>query len=119
MGVQRLIVTLTMWVAYMVVLGLFFAAAASPVSSIDGNVIVGVVLAVSAAVGISTVGIWRSANQLSADYGEPTRSARPVKSKREQASRLQDLIQNLDEDEIIELETMLESRDVAPRSRLH
>ncbi len=117
MGVQRLIVTLTMWVAYMVVLGIFFAAAAAPTSSISGDIIFGVVLAVSAAVGISTVGIWRAPAALG-DGESAQRAQHPAKSKRQQASRLQELIQRLDEDEIVELETLLESREELPHDRL-
>ncbi len=117
MGVQRLIVTLTMWVAYMVVLGIFFAAAAAPTSNISGDIIFGVVLAVSAAVGISTVGIWRAPAALG-DSGSAQRAQQLAKSKRQQASRLQELIQHLDEDEIVELETLLESREVLPHDRL-
>ncbi len=106
----RFLSTGIVWTAYAIVLvGLFFALiAGKPVLDELGMTILGVfVLFLTAVAGITTSTIWRSAERRAdASFG----AQEAGKVKRKLSDRVGRLLEQLDEDEIIELETLLTVR---------
>lgn len=105
----RLLATGVIWVALMVMLGLLFVFGTGPTSTLYGDAVFGIVLVTSVAAAASTYAVWESAYPASADQADAGSAAQ--KAKRLDRSRLQRLIETMDDDEIIELETLLTARE--------
>lgn len=67
------------------------------------------VMFLTAITGFSTARIWQGATPLLAEYDESEQGAR--KTKRASRERIKRLVEVLDEDEIIELETLLMAQE--------
>jgi hypothetical protein len=107
----RFFSTLSIWAAYTLVLMTLFIALAATGAALDFVVamaLVAFVLLLTTIAGVSTTSIWRSARDSSRQDALASESAH--KGKRTYASRIDRLIEELDEDEIIELESLLMSR---------
>jgi hypothetical protein len=105
----RFLTTSIIWVAFAVVLvTLFIALAATNADMTEFQflVLAAFVMFLTAIAGISTVSIWRAPRRADESLRQDS-----GKSKRVDASRLQRLVDEMDEDDIIELETLLRARD--------
>ena len=115
---DRLIVTVVIWIMFAVVMGSLLWAPAGLVARMADEFVLGIVIALSAAVAVPTVAMWRSSGDTRAVPSSLADDRQARKAKRDQANRLQGLIEQLDEDEIVELETLLQAReDEAYRQR--
>lgn len=107
---DRLIVTALIWVMFTILMGTFLSSPVGPANQMGDEFVLGIVVALSAAVAAPTIAMWRPTGEAQAAPPQ-AESRQSRKAKREQAARLQNLIERLDEDEIVELETLLQSRD--------
>lgn len=104
----RFLSTGIVWVAYAVVMVSLFAALAISQPQFDVLLLVFVaafVLGLTAVAGFSTGSIWRGAS-----VGAAPAAKQAEKAKRMASERVERLVETLDEDEIIELETLLLTR---------
>ncbi len=110
---DRLLATGVIWTAYMVILGLLFVFGTGPASGLYGDAVFGIVLVTSVAA-VSTHAVWDKASSGAATGVGEAADAR--KAKRLDRRRIERLIEGLDDDEIVELETLLMSHqeDVYP-----
>ncbi len=109
---DRLWATVVVWTALTVILMAITAALAIVGRDIplEGLAMVAViVLSLVGAAGYSTSRIWGGAGQMMT--GDPSVAGRAGKAKRRESGRVADLIEELDADEIVELETLLTARD--------
>jgi flagellar motor component MotA len=105
----RLLATLIIWAAFTIIIGIIGAMLVTAEAVLDTGGTVAlliILLALLAVVGSSTQAVWgaRSAD----DADEQTRRA---KDKRTGRSRMERLIEALDDDEIYDLESLLLSRE--------
>lgn len=104
----RFLSTAIVWVAYAVVMVALFAALSLGAPQFDVLMqifVAAFVLGLTAVAGISTAMIWRGAGGHAA--ASPEQAA---KAKRVASERIERLVDALNEDEIIELETLLLTR---------
>jgi uncharacterized membrane protein len=110
--------TLAVWIAYAAIMIALFLVLLFGGAELTSIVTMGplfiFVMFLTSVTAYATRAIWRGAGTASAPQtgnalSDDTREALG-KAKRNQAERLQNLIERLDEDEIIELETLLMSR---------
>jgi hypothetical protein len=106
----RFLTTSIIWVAFAVILiTLFITMAAANADLTGGNLIItaAFVMFLTAVAGVSTLAIWRAPHAAAPLPDAQDRR----KSKRLDPSRLARLVEQLDEDEIVELETLLLTRE--------
>ena len=108
---DRLIVTALIWVMFTVLMGTFLSSPVGPANGMADEFVLGIVIALSVAVAAPTITMWSNRGDAQAAPSRAAEDRQSRKAKREQATRLQNLIERLDEDEIVELETLLQSRD--------
>ena len=106
---DRLWATVVIWVAYMAIMGVLVVFGGSRASSLSADVVFAVALVCSLAAGLSTYGVWDKARGGVVLPPETDRQAR--KTKRVDRGRIGRLLEDLDEDEIVELETLLAARE--------
>jgi hypothetical protein len=108
---DRLIVTALIWVMFAVVVGSFLSVPAGPALRMSDEFILGIVAVLSLAAVIPTTVMWRNGGGAQAAPSPADTARQSHKAKRDQAARIQSLMERLDEDEIVELETLLQSRE--------
>jgi len=103
--------TVAIWVSFTIILVSLFAALSMSGGMLDSVLTVGAVFMfvtfLTAVAGYATRSVWRDSRP--AALPTETHTVRQ-KAKRRYADRVQGLIQDLDEDEIIELESLLLAR---------
>ncbi len=103
--------TVAIWVSFTVILVSLFAALSISRATMDSIITVGSIFLfmtfLTAVAGYATRAVWRDSRPAALP---PESQATVQKAKRSYSERVQSLIHNLDEDEIIELETLLLSR---------
>lgn len=103
--------TVAIWVSFMIILISLFAMLMFSRSILDSWIVGGAVMFfvtfLTAVAGYATRAVWRDSRPAALP---PESQATVQKAKRSYSERVQSLIHNLDEDEIIELETLLLSR---------
>lgn len=110
----RTIATLIIWVAMASLIGGLLTTSTGAISRANGATLFGIVLVLSIMGMVSTATIWLAGRGSAAESAETSRA----KAKRQGRSRIERLIQDLDDDEIYDLEAMLLARDDdAHRSR--
>lgn len=105
---DRLWITMAIWVIFGAIIVLFFGIALGPASKPLGqDTFFAIVAALAAAATLSTAAVWgRLGNP-----GEGNRQAQDSgKLKRADPARIARLIESLNEDEMVELETLLLTR---------
>lgn len=104
---SRMVSTVFVWIALAVSVGLFFGIAPAEMAA-AGTIIIAILALVAWA---STRAIWQGARS----DAEPIQDAE--KTKRSNRERIGRLVEALDEDEIVELETLLLAREDGPPRR--
>jgi len=103
--------TVAIWVSFTIILVSLFAALSVSNAMLDSVLTLGAVFMfvtfLTAVAGYATRSVWRDSRPAALP---PESQATVQKAKRSYSERVQSLIHNLDEDEIIELETLLLSR---------
>jgi hypothetical protein len=100
---ERLITTAIIWVALLVFLGNIFTSPTSSIGSQSG-VAFGITFVMAIAATLSTIVIWVAGGGHEENRREETRTG---KSKRQDPNRVRRLMDDLSDDEIYELESML------------
>jgi hypothetical protein len=111
----RFLSTAAIWVAFALVLMTLFISMAAGGAQLDGPVLIpltGFVAILTIVAGLATMAVWRGAGQSGAASAQDVQ-----KAKRVQSSRIARLMEQLDEDEMIELETLLLARQDDPNER--
>lgn len=110
---MRLIATVSIWGAFAAVAGVALTGVTGPVSNMNGGEIVALMAVLMTGVIAITYAVWHSG--FSVGRAENNASLRSIpsrsKSKRMHEDRVGRLIDDLDDDEIYELETLLLARD--------
>lgn len=107
----RLAATVIIWAAFVIMIGIIGGLIAASGFSLDlagGGIVLVIILGMLVAVTQSTQAVW-SGEQKTPSREDERRAA--GKAKRQERSRIERLIQDLDDDEIYDLEAMLLARD--------
>ncbi|MFC1959580.1 hypothetical protein ACFLYO_02610 [Chloroflexota bacterium] len=107
---ERLWATIAIWIPYTIIITSFLLAATIAGSHLHEDTMFGIVLVISAAAALVIRAIWRGLGQAK-EAEKATIAEQSGKSKRYDQDRLARLIEQLDQDEVIELETLLLARD--------
>lgn len=109
----RLITTGIIWTAFTIIMGIIAAAVSTSdsISDLGGLIIMVIVLSLTIGVTLSTRAVWRAPAN---DADEQT-----FKLKRNDPRRIERLIDNLDDDDIYDLETLLLAREREAEQRHH
>jgi hypothetical protein len=103
----RLLATVAIWTAFVILLGTFLTGAMAPYARIQDDTLFAITLIISATTGLATFGIWGGfSRQLAGDAGQ----IEARKQKRPDQERVTRLVEQLDDDAMIELETLLVTR---------
>ena len=109
---ERLWATLAIWVVYLMIMVTLITANTSPASeALHEDTLLGIVLVLSLAAGSSTIGIWSRPGDTGARASGQTRKAK------RRDTHMERLVDDLSEDELVELETLLLARDQDVRYR--
>ena len=103
----RFFTTFTIWMAFAAVLITLFVSLAATGANMDEMAMIMIasfVITLTVVAGISTGLVWRGAGAGSAE------SVEAQKGKREVSNRIERLVEQLDADEVVELETLLMAR---------
>ncbi len=104
----RFVSIITIWIAVMMVLIVMFIASTFPAFNMADEFMLGLAGILGFAAAYSTARIAQAGVPAS---GQGQAEARAVKAKRHDSGRIARLVESLDEDEIVELETLLLSRE--------
>lgn len=107
---ERLWATIVIWLPYTVIMTAFLLAA-TITGSLHEDTMFGIVLVISLAAAMAVRMVWRGLGQAEESAQGATTAQQHGKSKRYDQDRLARLIEELDQDEVIELETLLLARD--------
>lgn len=107
----RLTATLIIWLAFIITMAVLLTTPTGAVSQADGPTVFGIVLVIALAAMASTVAVWAALRDKGAEL--QSRS----KAKRSGGSRIERLVEALDDDEIYDLEALLLARDEQARNR--
>lgn len=102
----RVIVSLVIWIGMFSVLGSSLTSAVGPVQNMNSGELLGLVAIFMLGAAIATAALWTGNKETAISVDE-----RRSKTKRAQPTRVQRLIDDLDDDEVYELETLLLSRE--------
>ncbi len=98
-------ITALIWITFgLVTMVLFIAASDSPTLVQDDGTTVVIMFSLAAAATLSTAVIWLGASRAVMQHG-------PHKVKRNESTRMERLMQLMEEDDIVELESMLTARE--------
>jgi len=109
----RLGATLIIWLAFTVTMAVLLTTPTGAIAEADGATVFGIVLIMAVAALVSTVAVWAATRDKGAEL--QSRS----KAKRSGGSRIERLVETLDDDEIYDLEALLLARDEQARERRH
>lgn len=106
---MRLIATIIIWSAFITVAGVSLSAVTGPVANMNGGEIIGLMAVLMTGAIAMTYAVWHSGFQ----RAEDTQSARERLSKPKRAgrTRVERLIEDLEDEEIYRLEELLLGRD--------
>lgn len=107
--VYRLLTTLVIWLAVVGIVAIIFLSSAGASAAEHVEVILGTLGILSLAAGFGTTAVWRGATSSPALSEAEVRAAR--KAKAMGSGRFDRLSELLDEDELVELETLLLARE--------
>ncbi len=102
----RLIATVVIWVGFTVMTSTMLTSVTGPIATANGAAVFGIVLILAVTSLISTLAVW-----LGGHSEEDARESRAAKAKRTNRTRVDRLIESLDDDEIYDLEALLLSRE--------
>jgi hypothetical protein len=111
----RVLATVVIWIAFSAMTVSLFTAPTGAISNADGAELFGIVLVLSIAAFLSTTAIWRG-EQGSSDRGVSDR-AKAKRTMFRERSRIERLVERLDDDEIYELEALLLGQQEEARRR--
>lgn len=101
----RLITTLIIWLVFAISLTMMVTLPSSGIFQASEVIVVTFILSLAVVAAISTLGVWGVLGHADDD------AARRGKGKRSLASRVERLVDDLDDDEVYELEALLLNRE--------
>jgi len=107
----RLMATLIIWLAFTITLAVILTTPTGAVANADGPTVFGIVLVLALVALMSTVSVWVASRDKGADLQSR------AKAKRSGGSRVEQLVEALDDDEIYDLEALLLARDQQAHDR--